>query len=164
MEGTLHSRFILTQSPSSCKPLKGGGVTVPVFYRGRRALITQDVFEVVFVAKLRYAMNDLADFYIVRHDPDSSSIARMMGLSALVASLFVVPVVGPASNILAGLTAGVFAIGGVINMRRRAPVRWELVATYEGVPRTLFTSENQREFEQVCRGLQRAREHRDDGR
>lgn len=135
---------------------------MPVFYRGRRALITQNVFETVYEARLQYAIKDLAEIYIVRHDPESMSTARLMGISALVASLVVMPIVGPVSNVVAVLAAGVFAIGGVMNMRRRLPVRWALVATYEGEPITLFESENQTEFDQVCRGLQRAREHSGD--
>lgn len=133
---------------------------MPVFYRGRRALITQTVFETVHEERVQYAIKDLAEIYIIRHDPESMSTDRLMGLSALVAALVVMPIVGPISNVVAVLTAGVFAIGGVMNMRRRLPVRWVLVAIYEGEPITLFESENQTEFDQVCRGLQRAREHR----
>ena len=129
-----------------------------VFYRGERALVTQQFIETVHVRWLRYTLDDLSGIYVIQCDPEPLSAARMMGLSALAASLLVVPIVGPVSNVMAGLTAAVFAIGGVLHMRRRVPVRWELVATVRGEPVILFESENQTEFDQVCRGLTRALE------
>jgi hypothetical protein len=137
---------------------------MPVFYRGRRALITQDVFEVEYVGRLQYAIRDLRGVCIVQHDSESGPAARVMGLSALVAAFLFVPVVGPASRLLAGLAVGVFLIGGAVHVRRRSAVRWELVATYEGVPMVLFVSEDQTEFDQVCRGLTRALERQHDAR
>jgi hypothetical protein len=132
-----------------------------VFYRGRRVLITQHVFETAHVGRLRYAIRGLAEVGIVRVDPEPDPGGRLLGLSALVAGFLVVPVVGPGSKLVAGLAAGVFLVGSVTHLRRRLPVRWELVATYGGQPVTLFASEDQTEFDQVCRGLQRALEQRD---
>jgi hypothetical protein len=133
-----------------------------VFYRGERALVTQQFIETVHVRWLRYTLDELSGICVVQCDREPQSAARVMGLSALAASLLVVPIVSPASHVVAGLTAGVFAVGGVLHMRRRVPVRWELVATYRGEPTVLFESENQTEFDQVCRGLTRAleRQHR----
>lgn len=132
---------------------------MPVFYRARRVLITQHVFEAEYVGRLQYAIKDLVDVHIVclGFEPDPS--ARVLGLSALVGGFLVVPVVGPASEVVAGLAAVVFLIGSVTYLRRRLPVRWQLVASYGGRPVTLFVSEDQTEFDQVCRGLQRALEH-----
>lgn len=129
-----------------------------VFYRGRRVLITQHVFETVYVGRLQFVIKDLVDVHIVRLDPEPDPGARVLGLSALVAGFLVVPVVGPGSKVVAGLAAGVFLIGAVVHLHRRLPVRWELAATYGGQPVTLFESADQTEFDQVCRGLQRALE------
>lgn len=133
-----------------------------MFYRGRRVLITHSVFETACVGRLQYAIKDLVDVHIVRMDPEPDPGARVLGLSALVAGFLVVPVVGPGSKMVAGLAAGVFLIGALTHLRRRLPVRWELAATYGGLSVTLFESEDQTEFDQVCRGLQRALEQ--DGR
>jgi hypothetical protein len=133
---------------------------MPVFYRGRRVLITQHVFETVYVGRLQYAIKDLVDVHIVRIDPEPDPGARVLGLSALVAGFLVVPVVGPGSKLVAGLAAGIFLVGSVTHLRRRLPVRWELVATYGGHPVMLFESDDQTEFDQVSRGLQRALEQR----
>jgi hypothetical protein len=148
-------RPLLLQAP------EGGGVVVPVFYRGRRALITQHVFETVYVGRLQYAIKDLTEVHIVRLDPEAARGARALGLSALLAAFLVVPVVGPSSKVVAGIAAAVFLAGSVTSVRRRLPVRWELVATYEGRRVTLFTSGDQTEFDQVCRGLLRALEQQD---
>jgi len=131
---------------------------VPVFYRGRRALITQHVFEAEYVGRLQYAIKDLADVHIVRLDPEAVPGARFLGLSTLLAAFLVVPIVGPASKVVAGVAAAVFAVGSATTVRRRLPVRWELAATYNGRPVTLFESADQTEFDQVCRGLLRALE------
>jgi hypothetical protein len=48
-----------------------------------------------------------------------------------------------------------------VSLRTMPKARWDLVAIYQGNLTTLFTTVDQREFEQVCRGLQRCLEHRD---
>jgi hypothetical protein len=133
---------------------------VLVFYRGRRVIITEHVFETVHVARLQYAIKDLANVHIVRFDPQFEPGKRVLGLSALAAAFLVVPIVGPGSAVVAGLTAAVLLTTSVMNIRRRQPVRWSLVASHEGAPVTLFESADGTEFDQVCRGLQRALEHR----
>src|SRR6185295_179451 len=61
---------LLLQAP------EGGGGAVTVFYRGRRALITQQVFEAVCVGRRQYAIRDLTDVHIVRLDPASGPGVR----------------------------------------------------------------------------------------
>ena len=129
-------------------------------FRGRRALITEHIFETDHVARVRYAIRGLAGVYIICHDPEGESAAQILGSSALVASVLVVPVIGPVSEVLTAVTIGAFIIGGAFHLRRRSPMRRELVATYKGRPVVLYVSEDETEFDQVCRGLQRALEHR----
>ncbi len=109
-------------------------------------------------------IGELADVHIVRHDPGSDSANRMLGMSALVAALVVVPVVGPASSMLASLAVVVFMAGAVATLRGRSPVRWQLVATCSGEPVALFESTDETEFRQVCRGLGRALERQSERR
>ncbi|MEU4240415.1 DUF6232 family protein [Actinoplanes sp. NPDC026619] len=134
------------------------GATMLVFYRGRRALITQQVFETIYIGRMRYAIEDLTDVHIVRFGPGFDLGNRLFGFTALVAAFLVVPIVGPVSEILTGLVAGVLLVGSVLSAGRRLSVRWELVAIYRGQPVTLFESADQTEFDQVRRGLQRALE------
>jgi len=133
---------------------------MPVFYRGQRATITQHVFETVRIGRLQYAITRLVGVHIVRH---GSGREPVLGMSALGAALLVVPILQPASSVLAALAAGVLLVGAIVSMRRRDPVRWELVATYDGRPVTIFESEDQTEFDQVCRGLRRALERNGEG-
>jgi uncharacterized protein DUF6232 len=128
---------------------------VLVFYRGPRALITQQFFE---VGRLRYAIEDLTEPHIVRLGPEAGPGVWVLGLSALFAAFLVVPVVGPGSKLAAGVATAAVLIGSVVGSRRRSPVRWELVASSQGQPVTLFDSADQTEFDQVCRGLRRALE------
>jgi hypothetical protein len=137
---------------------------VPVFYRGRRALITHEVFETTQVCRRQFVIGELANVHIVRHDPGSDSGNRVLGMSALVAALVVVPVVGPASEMLAGLSVVVLLAGAVASLRRRSPVRWQLVATWGEQPIVLFESTDETEFQQVCRGLRRALERQSERR
>jgi hypothetical protein len=132
-----------------------------VFYRGQRAVITQYVFETVYTGRAQYAIKDLSELCVVRHGPERGPGMRIMGLSALVAAVLVVPLVGPFSNVAAGVAACTFVVGGVTNLCRRSPLRLTLVATYKGRSVILFESERQTEFDQVCRGLRRALEYRE---
>jgi hypothetical protein len=132
------------------------------FYRGPRARITQHTFETEHVGYLQYAIKDLSNVRIVRYDPERFPGSRIMGLSALAAALIIVPVVGPISRVLTGLAVAGFLVGAVVNLRRPPTARWKLVATYVGQEVALFVSEDETEFRQVCRGLQRAFEYRRD--
>lgn len=129
-----------------------------VFYRGPRVLITQHVFEAEQLGRLRYPLTDLTAVHIVRLEPEAGPSEWVPGLSALFVGLLVVPIVGLWSQIAVGVAAGAVVIGSVVNARRRPPVRWQLAATCHGRPVTLFESADQTEFDQVCRGLQRALE------
>ena len=53
----------------------------------------------------------------------------------------------------------VATLAGAVARRRRNRVHWELSALHRGVPVRLFASTDQREFDQVCRAVQRALEH-----
>jgi hypothetical protein len=81
-----------------------------------------------------------------------------MGLSALVGAILVIPLVGRVSVVLTGVVLSVLAVGAVISLRSRPRSTWELMAMYRGRLTTLYTSADQHEFEQVCRGLQRCLE------
>jgi hypothetical protein len=134
-----------------------------VFYRGPKVFITHEAFEVSHIGRRRYAIADLAMVHIVRSDPDGNPAGqRVLGMSALVGVFFVVPVLGPASMILAVVAILGLLLYGTISLRSIPKVSWDLVAIHQGSLTTLFTTTDQREFEQVCRGLQRCLEQRDE--
>lgn len=131
-----------------------------VFYRGPRALITTDVFEVRGLTARRFTVGDLRYIRVVRRRPrDAGADQPTLGVSALLAAVLVIPLVGPASRVLAGvLVVALLSQAAFCLWPRR--VRWELVAVYQGRPVVVFNSMSQREFDQVCRGLRRCLEHR----
>ena len=130
-----------------------------IFYRSDRVLITERVFVSEQLGKRRYQIGDLTDVHIVQYEPEDDAASRVLGVSALGAALLVIPVLSPASNLVAGVTCAVFLAGAFTYLRRRGSVRWELVATCARQQVALFGSDDQSEFDQVCRGLQRALEH-----
>ena len=127
-------------------------------------MITDDVFEVAYVGRRRFVIDFLRDVHIVRQDPESDPTVSILGVSSLGISVMVIPVVGRVSTVLAGVLVAILAISVVMNFRRENPVRWNLVGLYAGRVTTLFSSTDQSEFEQVCRGLQRSLEHHSDVR
>jgi hypothetical protein len=133
---------------------------VSVFYRSSRALITDELFVVAAIGNRRYAIRDLRGIRILRQESDGGSGSRrVLGMSALVSGLLIVPSISRESTVLAAVVvAGLLLYAGYC-LRAAPPAKWNLVAFYRGELTTLFVSEDQREFDQVCRGLQRCLEH-----
>ena len=152
---------ILVQ-PAPARKSSGGGVQLPVFYRGPRAVITDRVVEVALPGWQQLLVADLIDVHIVRHDPDPGASGRqVLGVSAVAAAVVAVPVVGPASAVLAALLAVALAVNAVFFLRPRRPRWWQVRAGYRGDVVDVFASRDEREFTEFCRGLVRALEFRD---
>ena len=129
------------------------------FYRGPRALITADVITVVQSASRSYFLAEFADLYIVRQQAAPRvGGARSLGVSALVSSIVIVPTVGRESAVMAAVVLVALLIGGFVCLRVGSPAHHELVASYRGRRVVVFSSDDQREFDQVCRAMQRALE------
>jgi len=130
-----------------------------VFYRGPRALITDEAITVGPAAPRRFALAELSAVYIVRQQSHRRSDPHpMMGASALVAGVLMVPIIGPVSKILATAVMAVMVVYAIACFRFGPAAHHELVATYRGRHAKVFESDSQHEFDQVCRGLQRALE------
>ncbi len=130
-----------------------------VFYRGPRALITADAITVAQSASRSFVLMELADVYIVRQQAAPSvGGTRPLGVSALVGGIVIAPVVGRESVLLAVAVLVGLLLCAFVCLRVGPPAHHELVATYRGRTVVVFASEDQREFDQVCRALQRALE------
>ncbi|MEU4422347.1 DUF6232 family protein [Actinoplanes sp. NPDC024001] len=152
---------ILVQPPPACK-FREEGVQLPVFYRGPRAVITHAVVEVPEPARRRFLVAQLADVHIVRHDPEPDATGRQaFGVSALVAALVAVPVVGPASVVLTSILSGLLLVSALFYLRPRPGRWWQVRAVYQGANVEIFSSRSDREFAEFCRGLVRSLEYRD---
>ena len=132
-----------------------------VFYRGPRALITADVITARSSASRSYVLADLSDLYLVtQQSAGGPGGSRTMGVSALVGGILVVPVMGRASVVLTTVAVAVLLLCAFVCLRTGSPAHRELVATYRGSRVVVFASDDEREFGQVCRGIQRAMEQR----
>ncbi|MFC7530766.1 DUF6232 family protein [Actinoplanes sp. GCM10030250] len=129
------------------------------FYRGPRARITTDVFEMRGVHSRRFAVGQLTSVRVVRNERRASADRPVIGISALVAGLMVVPVVGPMSHLLTALILAVLALQAAYFLWPRR-VRWQLVAVYQGRVEVVFASSDRQEFDQMCRGLARCLDYR----
>ncbi|BBH71222.1 hypothetical protein ACTI_79070 [Actinoplanes sp. OR16] len=127
-----------------------------VFYRGPRVLITDEFFEVAGLR--RFPVRALRDVHIVRYQAPGAGAHQVMGLSALAGAVVAIPLVGRESAVLGAVIVIVLLVHAAFSLSRRPPPRWDLVAVCGQEYARLFSSSDQREFEQVCRGLQRSLE------
>ncbi len=133
-----------------------------ILYRGPRGLVTSDVIATVHMGWSRVPVKDLKAIHIVRTRHDDSR--RFLGVSALLIVLLTVPIVGWPSVVLAVVVLLATAVALAVDRRRDRRIPWTLVADRRGVRTVLFTSTDQREFDQLCRALRRAVERQHDGR
>jgi hypothetical protein len=147
---------------------------VVTYYRGTRAHITHERFEVRHPTKRVFFLSELTRPRIVEEvtDPPALTAVRsgstgMAGVAAVVVALdrahdgavFDSPLL--AVGLLAVLLVSMLVIGACWRLR---PFRYELVAVYRGRPVTLFRSADLREFGQVTRALARAIQQSEDTR
>jgi hypothetical protein len=132
-----------------------------VLYRGPRGLVTHDVIATTETAWRPVPFATLSAVHIVRTDPEGRALApRALGVSALVIAVATIPLVGVSSLVVAVLLA-IAVVCDVLAARARRAT-WDLLAYRAGNPAILFSSTDQREFDQLSRAVQRALERRRD--
>jgi hypothetical protein len=139
-----------------------GRESMTTLYRGPRGLVTHDVIATADTNWRPVPFASLSDVHIVRtgsvHRP---VVPRVFGVGALAIAVAAIPVRGVPAIVVAMLLATV-ALVDVLSSRKDS-VRWELVAHRAARRCVLFRSLDQREFDQLCRAVQRALEaHGDD--
>ncbi len=139
------------------------GKEMTIYYRGRDAHITHDVFEVRWPQPYRYLIRDLRDVQVVRGGPGRVAIG---GASVAGAASVAIAASWPLLNTPVAWAAALVAlatpcvVGGAC-WRLARPV-YELRATYRQLPVQLFASQDPQAFGQVRRALLRAIEHHDE--
>jgi hypothetical protein len=133
------------------------------YYRGPDAVVTSEVFVWRTTPAKVFAIRDLLDVGIAR---DDLSPLRPTTMHVAGGSLVLVAATWPMWHTpdLVALGALVVAVPGAVAAAacwRTRPRRWELRATYRGMPAVLFQSLDARVFHQVSRALRRSME---DGR
>jgi hypothetical protein len=106
-----------------------------------------------------YRIADLADVRIFQIGGDPSMRRyRAMGFFALAAALLTVPVTDLPVIVHVVVLCGLVAYA-VVCLGARRVSRWQLVALHRREVIVLFDSADQREFDQVARGLLRAMQY-----
>ncbi len=125
------------------------------YYRGPDAVVTSTVFAGRATAQ-PYVIRDLRNVHISRaeqFEPSGAHVAA--GLLIITAAAWPLWKASPLYA-LTLLALGVPALVAGAVMWRRRPQSWELRATYRGAAVTLYSSSDQRVFNQVTRALRRA--------
>ncbi|MFD1369679.1 DUF6232 family protein [Actinoplanes sichuanensis] len=123
-------------------------------------MITHRIVEVSREHRRLFVVSEMTDVHIVRFDPGEDGAGRhIAGVSALVAAVIAVPVVGPASMLLTAVVSMALGVGAMLCLRPRAGCWWQLRAGYRGSVVEVFSSGNEREFAEFCRGLVRSMEY-----
>jgi hypothetical protein len=112
----------------------------------------------------RYDMTELSHLRTVRGRHDSPTIKAMVTLGVILAALVGVMVASRANTPIQ--LSAVPALGAALLLPlvlasvgyRMRPRPYELWAEYRGLTVQLFSSDSEREYNQVCRALVRARE------
>jgi hypothetical protein len=128
------------------------------YYRGPDAVVTSDIFAGSSAPTRTFAIHDLRNVCITRTDVENFRPGALHVSAGLLLIAVAAWPLWKASPLLAlGLVAlGMPAfIAGAVFWRLR-PQRWELRATYRGADVALFTSSDERVFNQVSRALRRA--------
>ena len=142
-----------------------------LYYEGRSARITHEVFEALRPCRRTFAVRELAYIHTVRDSiadiaadttPLRVCTTGMAGLSAALAGAdWPIPTTPSVTVIVVGVGVSSFAGVATWSWRRRP---WELRAVYRGELVCLFRTADRLVLGQVCRALLRVKERIDEGR
>ncbi|MEV6300422.1 DUF6232 family protein [Actinoplanes sp. NPDC051861] len=129
-----------------------------VFYRGPRALITDETFE---AGRFRVALCSLSDVRQVERDERDGRRARLraVGLVSGAGAMAVIPFLDAAGPVQAASCALVAMACAGFSLSPERKIAFDLVGVRDGRVTVLFSSADPREFGQVSRALRRALEY-----
>jgi hypothetical protein len=131
------------------------------YYRGSDALVTDDYFVWRTSSTQIFAVPDLRNIVIVRGPLNASSPGPALATGA---GLFLLAVagwisLGPAVGYTAAAAAVVITLTVLSLSGRRTARMWHLLASYHGGMVTIYSSSDERVFNQVTRALRRSTEN-----
>jgi uncharacterized protein DUF6232 len=130
------------------------------YYRGPDAVVTSELFLRIGESAKSFTIRDLRNVRIHGNDADSfrPTAAHVAGgLMIILAAAWPLGVAAPLYAI--GLVAvGIPALAAATVYCWMRPLHWELRATYRGQDVALYSSRDERVFNQVTRALRRALE------
>ncbi len=132
------------------------------YYRGSDALVTDDHFVWRTSSSHIFTVGDLRNIVIVRGSLHSSghgpALVAGAGLLLLAAASWVI--MGPAVGYTAAAAAIVISLMIMSLTGRRTTRQSHLVAAYHGATVTIYSSPDDRVFNQVARALRRSKENK----
>jgi len=131
------------------------------YYRGPDAVVTSEIFVGNGAPRTQFAIRELRNVCIARTEAEDfrpSAVRITGGLVIIAMAAWPLWMASP-SLALALIALGVPATVVAAAFWRLRPQRWELRATYRGADVELYTSADERVFNQVSRALRRAIEN-----
>jgi len=131
------------------------------YYRGSDALVTDDYFIWRATANRIFAIRELRGIGITRGPLSSSGQAPALAIGAgllLLAGMSWM-LAGPTVGYTATAAAIVAGLMVVSLIGRRTARQWHLLGTYRGAVVTIYSSPDERVFNQVARALRRSIEN-----
>ncbi|MFI7539733.1 DUF6232 family protein [Actinoplanes sp. NPDC049599] len=125
------------------------------YYRGPDAVVTSTVFAGRATAR-PYAIRDLRNVRIARTEQSQPSATHVTAALLMIAVAAWPLAKASPLYALALVALGMPALAAGVVMWRLRPQTWELRATYRGSETVLFSSTDERVFNQVSRALRRA--------
>lgn len=128
------------------------------YYRGPEAVVTSEAFVGRTAPARPFAIRDLRNVCITRSDANGfrpTAVHAVGGLLIIAVAAWPLWLASP----LLALTLVVLGMPGLVAVAvfwRHRPQRWELRATYQGQVVQLYSSLDERVFNQVTRALRRA--------
>jgi hypothetical protein len=132
------------------------------YYRGSDALVTDDHFVWRTSSTHIFAVGDLRSIVIVRGDPHSAGQgpALVAGAALLLLAAASWKIMGPTVGYTAAAAAIVISLMIMSITGRRTTRHSHLVAAYHGATVTIYSSPDDRVFNQVARALRRSTENK----
>jgi len=136
------------------------------YYRGPDALVTDEHFVWRSSSSQIFTVHELRHVGRVPGHVSAPRPGTVLGVAAavLVAAAASWSTLGSAAGFAALALSTVIVVTAIVAQRQRAARRWELQATWRGLPVTLYSSSDVRVFNQVTRALGRSiedgRQHR----
>ncbi|MGX6604310.1 DUF6232 family protein [Micromonosporaceae bacterium Da 78-11] len=125
-----------------------------IYYRGPDAVVTSDLFVRRTPSTETYVISDLREVCIARH----AGHGRAKALFAITVGLLILTIATTTGLWFVSLLCGCAALTTLVYalVRQQQPAHWELQALYHGEFVQLYSSSEDRVFNQVARALRRS--------
>ena len=128
------------------------------YYRGPEVVVTDSLFVWRSDRTVSLVLRDLRNLAVLRIQGPRLTPVIVAALSFAFAGIVLAAVVRDGWALWAGSSAAVAALGLSWNIVRQPPTIFTLRGVYRGSELVVYSSRDERAFDQVCRALRRAME------